>query len=92
MKPSVNFLIAKHLEDVLRTYWRNIRIIEEFVHDIRDSKGKPIDKGVERNYESFREQYNLFLNDFTKFCRRVNQEMGETLLPEYAFSEPIKAW
>jgi hypothetical protein len=84
-------LMTKQLEGILHTYEKNIRTIEEFVHEMRDFKGKEIAKGIEKEYESFREQYNLFLNDITKFCHKVNQEIGENLLPEYAF-HPIKAW
>jgi hypothetical protein len=85
------YLLTKRLESVLFIYAKNLKIIEEFVHDMRDFKGKEIAKGIEKEYESFREQYNLFLNDLTKFCHKVNQEIGDNLLPEYAFS-PIKAW
>jgi hypothetical protein len=84
-------LMTKQLEGILHTYGKNIRTVEEFVHEMRDFKGKEIAKGIEKEYGSFREQYNLFLNDITKFCQKVNQEIGETLLPEYAF-HPIEAW
>jgi len=84
-------LIMKHLESVLEIYKKNLRIIEEFVHEIRDFKGKKIAKGIEAKFESFREKYNYFVKDFKKYCQKVNQELGEREFPEWAI-DYVKKW
>ncbi len=46
-------------------------------------KDYPIPENVEIQYKEYREKYNAFLRDFRKLCHRVNEEIGETTLPEY---------
>lgn len=84
-------LLMKQFEFVLYINNRNLNIMKDFVHEIRDVKGKEIGKDIEKYFEEFREKYNLFLSDFKKFCHNVNQEVGEIALPEYSF-QLIKKW
>ena len=83
--------IMTNFESVLNFYKRYLKIIEVFVHEIISLTGKPIAKGIEAEYESFREKYNYFVKDFKDYCRKVNQELGEREFPEWAIDH-IKKW
>ena len=83
--------IMTNFEGVLNFYKRYLKIIEVFVHEIASLTGKPIAKGIEAEYESFREKYNYFVKDFKDYCRKVNQELGEREFPEWAIDH-IKKW
>jgi len=84
-------LIMRQFELVLETYKKYLKITEEFVHEMMSLTGKPIAKGFETEFESFREKYNYFVKDFKQYCQKVNQEIGEIELPEWAVDH-IKKW
>ena len=84
-------LIMKHFEFVLKVYERNLKIIEEFVRGIQNVTKKPIAKGIEAEFEAFREKFNDFVKDFQDYCREVNKELGERKFPEWAIHR-IKKW
>jgi len=84
-------LIMKRFESVLDTYKRNLKIIEVFVHEIMTTTEKPIAKGIEANFEAFREKYNDFIKDITDFCHKINQESETYNFPEHTF-EYVNKW
>jgi len=84
------YMIMKRVEVVFKIYKSNLGIIEEFAHGVIIDEGK-VAQGIEAEFEAFREKYNMFLNDFEKFCHKVNQETGGNELPEYVF-ERIEKW
>jgi hypothetical protein len=84
-------LIMKRFELVLYIHKKYLKIIEEFVHEIMNLTQKPIAKGIEAEFESFREKYNDFVKDFQDYCKKVNQELGDRVFPEWA-SEYVKKW
>lgn len=84
-------LIVKHFEFVLNIYKRYLRIINEFARGIQNVTKKPIAKGIEKEFESFREKYNYFVKDFKEYCHKVNQELGEYDFPEWALDH-VKKW
>lgn len=86
-------LIMNQFESVLSMYEKNLKIIEEFVHEIINSSDKPIEiaKGIEANFMDFREKYNDFLKDFKDYCVKVNREIGEHAFPSGSF-DYIKEW
>ena len=84
-------LIMKHFEFVLNIYKRYLKIINGFARGIENVTKKPIAKGIEKEFESFREKYNYFVKDFQDYCQKVNQELGEREFPEWAI-EHVKKW
>ena len=84
-------LIMKHFEFILDIYKKNLKIAEDFAHEMMSLNGKPIVKSVEDNFEAFREKYNHFLKDFKDYCQKVNQGIGERMFPEWAF-DYVKKW
>jgi len=84
-------LIMKHFEMVLETYKKYLKVMEEFAHEMMNLTGKPIVKGFEAEFESFREKYNYFVKDFQDYCQKLNQEVGERVFPEWAM-EHLKKW
>lgn len=84
-------LAMKLFESVLNFYKRYLKTIEVLVHEITSLTEKPIAKGIEKEYESFREKYNYFVKDFKDYCRRVNQELGEREFPEWAIDH-VEKW
>jgi len=85
------FLIMKHFELVLKMYKKNLKAIEEFAKVIQAVTQKPIVKGIETEFEDFREKYNYFVKDFKDYCQKVNQELGEREFPEWAIDH-IQKW
>jgi hypothetical protein len=85
------YLIMKRFESVLDTYKRNLKIIEVFVHEIMTSTEKPIAKGIEAEFEVFREKYNDFIKDVKDFCHKINQETESYDFLEHPF-EHLKKW
>jgi hypothetical protein len=81
----------KHFEVVLNIYERNLKIIDEFAREMQYVTKKPIAKGIEAEFENFREKYNYFVKDFQDYCRKVNQELGEREFPEWAIDH-VKKW
>jgi hypothetical protein len=88
--PSI-YLLAKRFEFILTSFQKSLKVIEVFVHEMASNAGKPVSKGIEKDYESFRERYNDFLNDFSKFCHKMNQEAECRDFPEYSFSH-LEKW
>jgi hypothetical protein len=88
--PSI-YLLAKRFEYILTSFQKSLKVIEVFVHEMASNAGKPVSKGIEKDYESFRERYNDFLNDFGKFCHKMNQEAECRDFPEYSFSH-LEKW
>jgi hypothetical protein len=84
------FLITKHFELLLLGFRRNLNVIEQFAHEIMIGE-KTISKGIENDYEKFREKYNYFLNRFKEYCQRVNREIEEDKFPERSF-DMIAKW
>lgn len=84
------FLITKHFELLLVGFRRNLNVIEQFAHEIMIAE-KTIAKGIENDYEKFREKYNYFLNRFKEYCQRVNREIEEDKFPERSF-DMIAKW
>jgi len=84
-------LLAKRFEFVLTSFQKSLRVIEVFVHEMASNSGKPVSKSIEKDYESFRERYNDFLNDFGKFCHKMNQEAECRDFPEYSLSH-LEKW
>jgi hypothetical protein len=84
-------LIMKQFELVLDIHKKYLKIIEELVHEIMNLTQEPIAKGIEAEFESFREKYNDFVKDFQDYCKKVNQELGDRVFPEWAM-EYIKKW
>lgn len=68
--------INKRFDSVLKSLQRNLKIIEVFAHEIMAINEKPIAKGIEDNFEAFREKYNLYINGVNEFYRKINQETG----------------
>jgi len=85
------YLIMGNFEFCLNIYTRHLKIIEEFVHEIMYTTNKPIVKGIEANFEAFREKFNYFVKDFRDYCQKVNQELGERMFPEWAI-DYVKKW
>jgi hypothetical protein len=92
---DVNFrelcLHMDKFEMVLNTFKRSLKILEVFAHEVMTSGEKPIAKGIEAEYEAFREKYNDFLKDLTAFCHKMNQETEAYDFPEHHF-EYLKKW
>lgn len=65
--------------------------MEVFVHEITGTTEKPIAKGIENDFEAFREKYNDFIKDFTDFCHKMNEETESGNFPERSF-EYLKKW
>ena len=84
-------LIMKRFESVSDIQRRNLKIIEVFAHEMMTTGEKPIAKGIEAEFEAFREKYNDFAKDITDFCHKVNQESGTQEFPEHSF-EYLKKW
>jgi len=78
-------LLMKRFESVLDTYKKGLKVVEVFAHEIMTTTEKPIAKGLEADYEAFREKYNDFLKDVTDFCHNINQETGRYDIPEHSF-------
>ena len=87
------YLIMKQFELCLNIYTRHLKIIEVFAHEMMTQTGKrvAIAKGIEDEFEAFREKFNDFVKDFRDYCREVNQELGEREFPEWAINR-IKKW
>lgn len=84
-------LIMKHFEFILNVYKRYLELIEKFVQITVSITGKPIAKGIEAEFESFREKYNYFVKDFKEYCSKANQELGKREFPEWAI-DYVKKW
>jgi len=84
-------LIMNEFEFVLGIYKKNLKNLEVFAHEIMATTEKPIAKGIEADYEAFREKYNDFLKDVIDFCHKMNQETGTWDFPEHSF-EYLKKW
>ena len=78
------YLIVKQFELCLYIYKGQLKIIEEFAHEMMVQTNKPIAKGIEAEYEAFREKFNDFVKDFKDYCRIANKELGEQKFPEWA--------
>jgi len=85
------YLIMRHFEFCLNIYTRHLKIIEVFAHEMMIQSGKPIAKGIEAEFEAFREKFNDFVKDFRDYCREVNKELGEREFPEWAI-DYVKKW
>lgn len=86
-------LIMKQFEFVLKMNKKSLEIIENFAHEMINLTQKPIAKGIEDDFESFREKYNYFVKDFKECCKKCNQELGEgeREFPEWAV-DYINKW
>ncbi|MDH5450733.1 MAG: hypothetical protein OEY24_04620 [Candidatus Bathyarchaeota archaeon] len=86
-------LIMEQFELCLDIYKRHLKIIEEFAHEMITYSGKriAIAKGIEDEFEAFREKFNDFVKDFQDYCRNVNKELGKREFPEWAIHR-IKKW
>lgn len=78
-------LLMKGFESVLESYKRSLKVHEVFAHEMMTTTEKPIAKGLEADYEAFRDKYNDFLKDVTDFCRAINRETGRWDFPEHSF-------
>jgi hypothetical protein len=85
------YLIMMHFESVSDIHKRNLEIIEVFAHEMMTTTQKPIPKGIEAEFETFREKYNYFVKDITDFYHKVNQESESNVFPEHSF-EHLKKW
>jgi len=94
-KSDMNFrescLLMDEFELVLDAFKKNLKILEVFAHEIMTTSEKPIAKGIEADYEAFREKYNDFLKDVIDFCHKMNQETEGWDFPEHHF-EYLKKW
>jgi hypothetical protein len=72
---------------------KSLEIIDKFAHEMINLTQKPIAKGIEDDFESFREKYNYFVKDFKEYCKKCNQELEETEreFPEWAVDN-INRW
>jgi hypothetical protein len=61
-------LIMKRFEAVSDIQRRNLKIVEVFAYEITTATGKAIAKGIETEFETFREKYNDFVKDMTDFA------------------------
>lgn len=84
-------LIMKRFELVSDIQKRNLKLIEVFAHEMMTATQKPIAKGIEAEFEAFREKYNPFMKDVKDFCHRINQEIENYDFPEHSF-EHLKKW
>jgi len=85
------YLIMKNFEMIMDIYKKNLKIMEVFVHEMISTTGKPIAKGIEDDFEAFRDKYNDFIKDATDFCHKMNQETECGNFPEHSF-EYLKKW
>ena len=83
-------LINEHFESVLDTFTRNLKIIEVFAHEITITTGKPIAKGIEDDFEAFRDNYILYIKSVKDFRDKINRETGTYNFP--ANLELLKRW
>jgi hypothetical protein len=84
-------LIMRRFESVSDIHKRHLKIIEVFAHEMMITMEKPIAKGIEAEFEAFREKYNDFVKDMTDFCHKMNQESKSHEFPERSF-EYLKKW
>lgn len=84
-------LIMKRFQSVSDIQRRNLKIVEVFAHEMMTTTEKPIPKGIEAEFEAFREKYNDFVKDITDFCHKMNQESETQEFPERYF-EYLKKW
>jgi len=77
------YLLMERFEFVLTDFQKSLKVAEVFVHEMMGTTGKPISKGIEGEYESFKEKYNFYLNDFSKFCHKMNEETECRDFPEH---------
>ena len=78
-------LLMERFESILDTYKNGLEVYQVFAHEMMNTTDKPIAKGLEAEYEAFREKYNDFLKDVTDFCHNINQETGRHDFPEHSF-------
>lgn len=84
-------LLMERFQLILTDFQRSLRIVNLFVHETISTTGKPIAKGIEAEYESFREKCNFYLNDFSKFSRKMNEEAECRDFSEHPF-EHLDKW
>jgi hypothetical protein len=64
-----------------------VRILSVYANEMRLSTANP---QILKKYEEFREQFNIFINDYMNYCHRLNVEFGERTFSE-SF-ETIQKW
>lgn len=64
-----------------------VQILSVYANKMRLSTANP---QILKNYEEFREQYNIFINDYKNYCRRLNVEFGQYTFREYF--DAIQKW
>jgi len=82
-------LLLDEFDTIINIANRVLRIVSIFAREMK--KDYSIPDNIESEYEDFRDKYNAFLRDFRKYCRKANQEIGETFFPEFA-GEFAKKW
>jgi hypothetical protein len=75
-------LLTDNFNTIISINQKNLKLFCEYYREAK--KDYTIHENVERQYEEYREKYNAFLRDFRKTCHKINEEIGETTLPEYA--------
>lgn len=66
---------------------RQVRMLSVYASEMKLTETSP---QILKQFEEFREQYNLFVNDYGGYCHRINQEVGK-----YTFLEifnAVKKW
>ena len=84
-------LLMERFEFILTNFQKNLKVVEVFAHEMMSTTGKPVSKGIEGEYESFREKCNSYSNDFSKFCHKMNEEAKCRDFPEYSFGH-LEKW
>ena len=74
-------LSAEQFDMVLRICKKNIALVSIFAREIK--KEHKIPDHIEKEYEGFREKYNDFMKDCTRYFHKLNQELGEIILSEH---------
>jgi hypothetical protein len=64
-----------------------VGILSVYANEMRLSTANP---QILKKYEEFREQYNIFINDYLNYCQKLNVEFGQNTFREYF--ETIQKW
>ena len=74
-------LSAEQFDMILRMCKKNIVLVSTFVREIK--REHTIPEHIEKEYEAFREKYNDFMKDCTRYFHKLNQELGEIIVSEH---------
>jgi len=74
-------LLADRFDLILGICKKNIALTSIFAREIK--KEHKIPDHIEKEFEGFREKYNDFMKDCVKYFHKLNQELGERIIPEH---------